>query len=152
MNLSFSASALFLALVLALNGSAGVEAANNAVGISNEIGSSVGASAVPLMNEKGRMLSDSDEDEEEDSDEDSDEEEDSAEEEEDSAEEEAEEEEEEEMEMAYYAYGAAGSATVILSALGLMEWKRRVRVKTSAGAGLIDEGIRTNYVSAVEMA
>lgn len=38
-----------------------------------------------------------------------------------------EEQEEGEMEMTYTAYGAVGSATVILSALGLAEWRRRVR-------------------------
>ena len=155
MNFSFSTTALLLALLLAVNGNSGVEANNNAVGVTGGMSNAAVASVKPLVNIKheDRKLSDSDEDEEEASGEEEEEEErsDSGEDEEEEADE-AEEAEEEEKQMAYYAYGAAGSATVLLSALGLLEWKRRVRVKTSADSGLIDDGIRTDYVSAVEMA
>ena len=54
-----------------------------------------------------------------------------------------EEEQEDAMQMAYVA-GAAGSATVILAALGVLERRRRVRVKTPT-VNLDD--IQTDFVS-----
>ena len=71
----------------------------------------------------------SDEEDEEPDDEDEDEEDEGPDEEEDEEEEEKEEQDQEAQQMSYVAYGAVGSATVIFSALGLAEWRRRRVVK-----------------------
>jgi len=71
------------------------------------------------LNNRRRKLSDSDDEEEESSD----------------SSDSAEEEEENEKEMAYTAYGAVGSAAVILSGLGLLEWQRQRRVKKQEDEG-----------------
>lgn len=58
-------------------------------------------------------------------------------------------EEENEMNMAYVA-GAAGSATVIFAALGVLEHRRRVRIKKTPTINLNDN-IQTDYVSAANI-
>ena len=60
-----------------------------------------------------------------------------------------EDEEENEMTMSYVA-GAAGSATVIFAALGVLEHRRRIRVKKTPTIDLNDN-IQTNYVSAANI-
>ena len=60
-----------------------------------------------------------------------------------------EDEEENEMKMSYVA-GAAGSATVIFAALGVLEHRRRIRVKKTPTIDLNDN-IQTNYVSAANI-
>jgi len=77
-----------------------------------------------------RHLSES-EDEEEESEESSDESGDSA-----------EEEEDNEAQMAYTAYGAAASAAVILSAVGLLEWRRQRQIQTNDDK---TESLTTSY-------
>ena len=62
---------------------------------------------------------------------------------------EVEDEEENEMKMSYVA-GAAGSATVIFAALGVLEHRRRIRVKKTPTIDLNDN-IQTNYVSAANI-
>eukprot|EP00563_Minutocellus_polymorphus_P019250 CAMPEP_0197729380 /NCGR_PEP_ID=MMETSP1434-20131217/30350_1 /TAXON_ID=265543 /ORGANISM="Minutocellus polymorphus, Strain CCMP3303" /LENGTH=164 /DNA_ID=CAMNT_0043316003 /DNA_START=38 /DNA_END=532 /DNA_ORIENTATION=+ len=57
-------------------------------------------------------------------------------------------EEENEMNMAYAA-GAVGSATVILASLGVLESRRRVRVKTPTID--LNDNIQTDYVSAANI-
>ena len=136
-------AATFLLAVLAAVSTSGVSeaAAADAKVLGAASVDSPAISSVLTANEMHRKLPGDDEEEE--AEEEEEEAEEEAEEEEEEEEEDVEEEQEEAMNMAYVA-GAAGSATVILAALGVMERRRRVRVKTPT-VNLDD--IQTDFVS-----
>ena len=139
-------AATFLLAVLAAVSTSGVSeaAAADAKVLGAASVDSPAISSVLTANEMHRKLPGDDEEEEAEEEEEEEEEaEEEAEEEEEEEEEDVEEEQEEAMNMAYVA-GAAGSATVILAALGVMERRRRVRVKTPT-VNLDD--IQTDFVS-----
>ena len=138
-------AATFLLAVLAAVSTSGVSeaAAADAKVLGAASVDSPAISSVLTANEMHRKLPGDDEEEEAEEEEEEEEAEEEAEEEEEEEEEDVEEEQEEAMNMAYVA-GAAGSATVILAALGVMERRRRVRVKTPT-VNLDD--IQTDFVS-----
>ena len=161
----FNAATLFLtilAVATSVSEAAIATDANEAdVVVAASLDSSA-ASSVLSANDMHRKLpgDDSDEDEEEEEDSDNSEDDESEDEDEDVEEAEAYQavedeeggddlEEENEMNMAYVA-GAAGSATVIFAALGVLEHRRRVRIKKTPTINLNDN-IQTDYVSAANI-
>lgn len=158
----FNAATLFLtilAVATSVSEAAIVTDANEAdVVVAASLDSSA-ASSVLSANDMHRKLPGDDSDEDEEEEEDSEDEE-SEDEDEDVEEAEAYQavedeeggddlEEENEMSMAYAA-GAAGSATVIFAALGVLEHRRRVRIKKTPTINLTDN-IQTDYVSAANI-